>query len=230
MDLGPTLTRFLIPITTIGLPISIILLIIGVILDIVKKRFYWSKFALILFVIILVLEIIQIKFIYQTTSQILQQSPRASTSVTDETANWKTYTNTSHGYSIKYPTTWIAYENNTPNSVTLMSAPDYPSDGEIGIEVEANQERLDGKQWAQKDAQTTCIVQPCTPSLTFGEEITVGGIKTFVVSGQLPKWTQEAVYIPYNEKMYIIRASSNVSGSTITQTFRKILSTFQFSN
>lgn len=68
MDLGITLTRFLIPITTVGLPLSIIFLIVGVIFDIVKKRFYWSKFAIILFVIILVLEIIQIKFIYQVTS------------------------------------------------------------------------------------------------------------------------------------------------------------------
>src|SRR3989344_4760645 len=31
-----------------------------------------------------------------------------------ETANWKTYTNTQLGFSIKYPSSWFVYDNETP--------------------------------------------------------------------------------------------------------------------
>jgi hypothetical protein len=42
-----------------------------------------------------------------TTSTAVSQQPVATTTPpTDETASWKTYTNPTFGYSIKYPATW----------------------------------------------------------------------------------------------------------------------------
>ncbi len=63
-----SLDKYLIVITGFGRNLGVILLIVGIILDIVKKRFHWSKYALIFLAVILVLEIIQVEFIYHLTS------------------------------------------------------------------------------------------------------------------------------------------------------------------
>ncbi len=69
-----TVATILSHITRWALPLSIILLIGGAIVDVTKKRFHWSKFALIFLVITIVLLTIQIKLIYSITGNINQSS------------------------------------------------------------------------------------------------------------------------------------------------------------
>ncbi|MDP3973426.1 MAG: hypothetical protein Q8P92_01200 [Candidatus Daviesbacteria bacterium] len=47
------------------------MLIISIVIDIFKKKFHWSKYALIFLVVTVVLLIIQIKLIYSVTGNIL---------------------------------------------------------------------------------------------------------------------------------------------------------------
>lgn len=163
------------------------------------------------------------------TSQTPQPTPVATP---DETANWKEYTNNKFGFVIKYPENLevtmgtqdfvVAFEESINSN---LSGP--LTGSTIEVDIQENPQRLEANEWAKLDGQKTCTIKPCEPSLNFGDEVVVSGIKTSVVSGQLPRWTQEAVYLPYKGKVYIIRATSNVS-SKIKQTFRKMLPTFKF--
>lgn len=65
MEISLIVARILSFITSLGLPGSLILLVVGVVIDIYKKKFRWSKFALIFLVVIVVLLIIQIKLTIQ---------------------------------------------------------------------------------------------------------------------------------------------------------------------
>jgi 1,4-dihydroxy-2-naphthoate octaprenyltransferase len=66
-----TVARILAFITPWALPTSLIVLIVGAVVDVIKKRFHWSKFALIFLMVTAVLLIIQIKLIYSVTGGIL---------------------------------------------------------------------------------------------------------------------------------------------------------------
>jgi len=68
MDYLLVITKILSFLTTIGLPVSLIGLVIGAILDIKNKKFYWSKFALLFLIATFILLLVQIKLTYQLTS------------------------------------------------------------------------------------------------------------------------------------------------------------------
>ena len=68
-----TIVALLARITSVSLPLSVLLLTGGIIADILKKRFHWSKFALIFFVVTILLLMIQIKLTYLITGNILNK-------------------------------------------------------------------------------------------------------------------------------------------------------------
>src|SRR3989338_2205811 len=70
MDFLPV-SLILAKIISLGLPLTLLSVIVGGIIDIKNKKFYWMKYALVLLGVIVLLLIIQIKFVYNTTSQIL---------------------------------------------------------------------------------------------------------------------------------------------------------------
>lgn len=50
--------------------------------------------------------------------------PRVSENIqNDETADWKTYTNTQYGFEIKYPSDWITEKNNSETRQTWLYPP-----------------------------------------------------------------------------------------------------------
>ena len=59
--------------TSIFLPLSVVCLLLAIILDIWKRKFYWSKYALIFVIITVVLLFFQIKLTYQITGDILNK-------------------------------------------------------------------------------------------------------------------------------------------------------------
>jgi hypothetical protein len=81
-----------------------------------------------------------------TPSVLPTPSPKT---ISDETTNWKTYTNDVLKYSLKYPLNWYVYElKNYPyegypgviqgNEIIITSSPRFPKDDEnqyIGIEI-----------------------------------------------------------------------------------------------
>lgn len=54
-----------------GIPISILILIITTAIDVIQRKFYWSKFGLLLLVVMIVLLITQIKLAYLISGDIL---------------------------------------------------------------------------------------------------------------------------------------------------------------
>ena len=71
MDISLTIARIIAFIMPWALPLSIMTLIIGAVIDLVKKKFHWSKFALLFFVITVILLIIEIALGYQISRDIL---------------------------------------------------------------------------------------------------------------------------------------------------------------
>jgi hypothetical protein len=60
-----------------------------------------------------------------STSPLASASASPSASVTDETANWQTYSNSTYNISIKYPTDWKYTEEKTENQSNQTSVPTY---------------------------------------------------------------------------------------------------------
>ena len=50
-------------------PASIVLLIIGIIADLLKRKFFWAKYALIFFVVVTILLVLLIAYIYNLTAE-----------------------------------------------------------------------------------------------------------------------------------------------------------------
>lgn len=71
MDISLTIARIIAYIAPWALPLSILLLIIGSVIDLIKKKFYWSKFVLIFLCFTIILLIIQIALSYQVSKSIL---------------------------------------------------------------------------------------------------------------------------------------------------------------
>lgn len=113
-------------------PVILAILAISVAVDIFKKKFYWSKFALLFVATTIILIIIQFPLGYEFTKSIINGPSQESTLL--ETANWKTYTNSVGKFTIKYPSSWTINETHELSNRTV----DDPK--------EINTTTLDGKE------------------------------------------------------------------------------------
>jgi hypothetical protein len=93
--------------------------------------------------------------------------------VTDATAGWKTYSNTTSGYSIKYPTSWTT--NNSTAALALIN-PSAADNYIFSIETITNQSSLDDYVSGIK-AEATSEINNGRPGDTFGtqSQTTIGG-------------------------------------------------------
>lgn len=73
-------------------------------------------------IILIVAALIGGHFLYQNKAAIKSATQQTS-STTNETVNWKTYTNTKYGYSIKYPSEWEYKFGKGENSSTFRTNP-----------------------------------------------------------------------------------------------------------
>lgn len=71
MEIALIIARMLSFIMPWALPASVMLLVISAVVDVFKRKFHWSKFALIFLVVTIILLIIQIRLIYFVTGDIL---------------------------------------------------------------------------------------------------------------------------------------------------------------
>lgn len=147
----------------------------------------------------------------------------------DETANWKTYTNTKYGYSLKYPSSLIIEESNDPNGnvdqtmISNHSISEYsskkinPEDSEefimsIGIPRTSSIRDITQAKSNYKDFYKGSL-----------EDYTVGGEKGFRTTNGTP------IIIVHNNKEYFFILSP-YSIKNYKNDFYKILSTFKFIN
>lgn len=163
-------------------------------------------------------------------------SPTSSASPTptgiDETANWKTYTNTKEGYSIKYPLSWYARDGIVTDYDSQVTTEQLAKTNEhltIKIIVWDNPSKLSTEAYvSQLDAG------PDAPQVTNTDKVTIGGalgIKRIenrysIVSPTRSTQPTMVIYLAHSERIIIISAFP--VDSLLIKTFKQILYSFKF--
>lgn len=139
----------------------------------------------------------------------------------DPTANWRTYTNTKYGFSIKYPLDKGFEINEELQNSIFIAAPQ--SDYGLVISIDKNPEVLNLMDWLRK--QDFASIQINGKPLKFSDltitNKTVAEYSGLEVSGPIPSY----ILISSQDKKYIFK----ISGYTLEEKlFNQILSTFKF--
>lgn len=157
-----------------------------------------------------------------------QKSLQPATTQTNATANWKTYTNATYGYRIKYPSDWsvtseTVINKNLPSAVTIS---DPNKTHHVEIDVAVNAADLTARVRAEK---TT----PVLPDYR-QEQITIGNnshiaylYETECDLGESAPLdcSQFRIYIlGENDTVYILYASGDAR--TVSDLYQNIFSTF----
>lgn len=162
----------------------------------------------------------------------------------DETANWKTYTNSKFNFSLKYPPSLVKccgisgpISGNPEEIITLGSSSkagrgtDAPFDG-FAIYVETNLSNLKLSQYISQEKQALLGIYKASE----GKDPTGRGIESmFMIAGRqgtiLKNYSWDDVtryYVNFpDEKKILVFAKIKVNG-TFDTTFDQILSTFKF--
>lgn len=167
----------------------------------------------------------------QTTTNTIKISPSASPSASgststlpsasgaDETADWKTYTNSTYDFFFKYPSLWTTREKVSPDDDTLIYV---YSNEKFGPAVEPIQYYI----WV-----TTSSTKPTTKYST----TKVGGYTAYRTDEEPSQSGALAYYITRDDKTYIKIAitpydTNNpwIERDKYISIFDKILSTFKF--
>jgi len=150
-----------------------------------------------------------------------------------ETANWKTYTNTQLGFSIKYPSSWFVYDNETP-----------PCDKGIRGYLFVNKTALADCFFGDVlPADFYVYVQPIPEDPDYGplpKSTKYDTFTSFEVAGEKgvvnitteksegPRRKEARVYVNHNSNQYMISYPNLDFQGNHEQVFDQILSTFKF--
>ena len=157
----------------------------------------------------------------------------APTPTTDPTTDWKTYTNTIHGISFKYPVTWIidqSKENTDPNGSVKLSKDtakitillNMDGIGGLGRDYIGSPTTFAGLNLFKYEAETT-----------YAAEESFKGTRTIGITESL---TKSLGFFRYNNKTYSITLSYPIADHQkeiiieAQKEFDQILSTFKFTN
>jgi hypothetical protein len=132
----------------------------------------------------------------------------AATTV-DDTKDWKTYTNTAKGYSIKYPADWTQHNNTDDSNISIRQNQVNYS---LGIVVVSSQLSLDDYILSLKTAATK-LINNNQPGDTFGNETkTMIGEQSAI---KITNCTQSASAYKYD--WYFVKKDSNIYKISITK-------------
>lgn len=134
------------------------------------------------------------------------QTPANTTPTsTDETAKWKTYTNDTYAYSIKYPNSvsgiganWVYEENGIG---TYFGPPSSKSGGYVWSVLSYD------KNTKSKEDLIKDMGSQFSDRKESRQNITVNGTSTVLVTvttSQVDNWVSKAVYIEKNNRIYVI--------------------------
>ena len=165
----------------------------------------------------------------------------AATTSTDETAGWKTYTNSNHGYSFKYPTDWILTEHED-NSISAMSPETKAS---IDKAVAAGQiYNYGGDMWFKyyssvaEEAENKANNYGATtldqlidrdPMIEKIGNYTLGGISGYDV-GRAGYGTYYSILVVRNGHLFEVYFENINTKADVTATEKKILGTYRFTD
>jgi hypothetical protein len=165
-----------------------------------------------------------------TTTDIttIPEVPAATTSATDETADWKTYTNEEYGFSFKYPGDLIKTNSKQSSIISLNKSSD-PNNKKDFILVTAMNSSLTPEAYANNLTVGDVLE---------GNEITINGNTAYEETRQHMKEVHRNVY--FSKRGNIIQLTLLVAGGSDSSNdddfdesrylpiFTQILSTFQF--
>jgi len=165
-------------------------------------------------------------------------TPSELTPTPDPTADWKTYTNTKYGYSIKYPSNWwiereYALISDIPSEVYEGPISPVPLPYEIDINELKNPKR---KEFKELIISNNMFPPEMKESFSFQEE-KIGSYRVFRTSDVIPSYAGELhayfegngglryidiVLWPYNKD------TTFLNQNRVVVIFDQILSTFRF--
>jgi len=153
----------------------------------------------------------------------------------DPTANWKTYTNTKYGYSIRYPKEWQSFEvKEGPEAGIRVDFAESESFSEreywVWTKVNNNPDGLSAKQWVDKLLLQYSDQQAVIAGIK-REKDSVADVEAERVTG-LPAMTEiVSVFIPKEKNIYeiVLQKGVGILSSENKDTFNLMLSTFRFS-
>lgn len=215
----------------LSLTFSIYIISILIALYYGKGRVNYSQYKKIIFLSI-------VPFITLSLIGLIYLSPTSETKLANQatvvgTENWKTYTNTKNGYSLKYPSTWTATEHGAPAfgaDVTLLPSGSVFPQAYISIQTYDNPQNLSMLDFIKEEI----LLMP--QDKTIEQWDTNHSMKEILVDNQkgvfrYPKRAGEGsweVFVPYGTNK-IYRIDLIPQNDVISmQTFNQILTTFKF--
>lgn len=146
--------------------------------------------------------------------------PSQTLAVSDATANWKKYTNTSFGFSFKYPKDWKLEGDGIANELSVFGDPYNKNDYQlVFVKVVDNSKNLSIEDYVQKFRSSM---------KTDYKEITVGNEKgkQAILSGQCGG--DNNIFVKKNGRIYEIQWPKCRGKDVNSKIFDTILSTFKF--
>lgn len=148
----------------------------------------------------------------------------------DPTANWKIYTNTKYGYSIKYPEDWFIKESGNPQEAFIeIHSPTYISMGDKGVIFWISAEKEPNtpiRKWFDK----VVARDPSTIKDLKIEPVLLSDINALKITDLGPGIDQGVAktYCLNNDKIYGIWFESNTAKPEELEYANLMLSTFRF--
>lgn len=174
----------------------------------------------------------------QSTAVTQQKSPTSNKNA-DQTADWKTYENTTDNYSFQYPAEWVIKTENhagykTSWIVLTPPIPPCPTNFDrmgcaltdrINISVDDNAENFSIEDFAKRVNNNY--------SMKFTSSL-IGGEKALRTNDRLGQYAHEDVYVAKDKKVYtlsVLDADLGEETRKISQEeFDKLLTTFKFTD
>jgi len=186
-----------------------------------------KKNIILVVIIIVLILIIGYLVLNKKSPQMTQQRPVTNTTTaTDKIANWNSYSNSTYGYSIKYPNDkgWVSEEN---GSSVGFGTPSSKSGGYIwGVEVWGA--GIKDKNITNPEDLIALSGNQFSDRKEVRENITINGIPALLVivtTKQVPDWVSNKVYIERNNKIYVIS-----NGAINNSDFAVFYNSFKFTN
>jgi len=159
-----------------------------------------------------------------------------ATPTPDLTADWKTYTNTKYGYSIKYPQGVIVEDDKEQNLVIFEFPKEEDWIAGFSVWYYSNLENLDPQSFYQKlyDEEKAASEEglPPPPEPLESKGVNVGNLRGFQVRILAYEAYERITYLGKDDKMVAIRFADENPNDPLQKehldTFNLMLSTFRF--
>lgn len=156
----------------------------------------------------------------------------ATAFTTDETASWKTYTNSTYKFSFKYPADWITKEkagDNYDSSVVSLISPEVqknptaqPRTTDIDFYYFKTISEESSNKLNNLGAQSLADYVKKDSTLSEIKDYTLGGIKGYIMTAAGNSAVTQIMIETSNKSIYVASLSGNLG-----ETEKKILATFQ---